>query len=553
MDYKNLADLLFPNITLTKDDLEKRYPKRNLKDGAIVTRFAPSPTGFLHIGSVFTCLVASDFANKTGGVFILRIEDTDQNRKLEGAVGLIIDGLKRYDIHFDEGVNPDITEFGNYGPYTQSKRKEIYMTMAKYLVSIGKAYPCFCNEDISSRDKHIQEINKELIGYYGQYAHCKNLSYEEIEQNLKDGKKFAIRLKCESSEDKKIIVEDSIRGTLKLSDNFKDVVILKSDFLPPYNFAHACDDHFMHVNLAVRGDEYLPSIAEHLQIFNALGFEPIQYAHVAPIQKMDGDSKRKISKRKDPEANVEFYMQQGYPVEAVREYLLTVANSNFEEWRKQNPDLPNNDFALALNKMSISGALFDLPKLNDVAKNVISKFSAQKVYDLTLAWAERYDNEFAKLLKENQDLSLRILSIERGTQKPRKDIAKWNEVQSFNSYFFNELFNPTSKDFYVFDEKFNAVDLKWILNEYAKQFEVTEDKQEWFNVIKHLATPIGFADDMKLYKENPENYKGNYGEVSSIIRMALTGRTNTPDLFEICKLLGKEEVVKRLNKCAEML
>ena len=341
MDYKKLADLLFPDVTLTKDDVEKMYTERDLPKGAIVTRFAPSPTGFLHIGSVFTCLVASNFAKKSGGKFILRIEDTDQNRLIPGAVGLIIDGLKRYKIEFDEGRTGDGKDFGNYGTYQQSLRKPIYKAMAKYLVSIGKAYPCFCDDETSARDKMIQEANKELIGYYGSYAHCRDLSLEEVEENLKQGKQFAIRLKCESNADNKIIVDDAIRGTLKLSDNFKDVVILKRDFLPPYNFAHVCDDHFMRVNLVVRGDEYIPSIAEHLQIFKACGFEPIKYAHVAPIQKMDGDSKRKISKRKDPEANVEYYMQEGYPVESVREYLLTIANSNFEEWRKQNPDASN--------------------------------------------------------------------------------------------------------------------------------------------------------------------------------------------------------------------
>src|SRR5574344_2600606 len=415
MDYQKLADLLFTNVTLTKDDLEKRYPNRNLKDGAIVTRFAPSPTGFLHIGSVFTCLVANNFARKSGGVFILRIEDTDQNRKVTDGVKLIIQGLKRYDINFDEGVDENGADYGDYGVYTQSQRKDIYMAMAKYLVSIGKAYPCFCTEEEIARDKAVQEANKELIGYYGSYAHCRTLTYEEVEANIKAGKKFAIRLKCESSDEHKIVVEDAIRGTLKLSDNFKDVVILKSDFLPPYNFAHACDDHFMRVNLVVRGDEYIPSIAEHLQIFDALGFERIQYAHVAPMQKMDGASKRKISKRKDPEANAAFYLEEGYPVESVKEYLMTVANSNFEEWRKNNPTLDCDDFVLTTDKMSISGALFDLPKLNDVSKNVISKFTAQKVYDLCYEWAKQYDQNFAKILDKNKEYAIKVFSIERGT------------------------------------------------------------------------------------------------------------------------------------------
>ena len=553
MDYKKLADMLFPDVTLTLDDLEKMYPERNLDKDAIVTRFAPSPTGFLHIGSVFTCLVANNFAKKTGGKFILRIEDTDQNRLIPGAIGLIIDGLKRYKIEFDEGRTADDKDFGDYGTYQQSLRKPIYMAMAKYLVSIGKAYPCFCDEATSARDKMIQEANKELIGYYGSYAHCRDLSLEEVEANLKAGKQFCIRLRCESNADNKIVVEDAIRGTLKLSDNFKDVVLLKRDFLPPYNFAHVCDDHFMRVNLVVRGDEYLPSIAEHLQIFNACGFEPIKYAHVAPMQKMDGNSKRKISKRKDPEANVEFYMQEGYPVESVREYLLTVANSNFEDWRKQNPDSSNEDFVVSLDKMSKSGALFDLPKLNDVSKNVIAKFDAQKVYDLTLEWAERYDKDFAELIKTNKDYTIKIMSIERGTQKPRKDIAKWIDVKPTYEYFYKELFNtPVSE--YPFDtEKFTKEDIKTICQKYAEKYEVQEDKQLWFEQIKHLMENDGFANDMKEYKANPQSYKGHYGDVSTILRVALTAKTNTPDLFEVMNLLGKDEVIARLKKVCENL
>ena len=554
MDYKKLADLLFPNVTLTKEDLEKRYPERELDKNAIVTRFAPSPTGFLHIGSVFTCLVANNFAKKSGGVFILRIEDTDQNRKVQDGVKLLIQGLNRYNVVFDEGVDVDGNDYGNYGVYTQSQRKDIYMAMAKYLVSVGKAYPCFCTEEEIARDRAVQEISKELIGYYGSYAHCRDLTLEEVQEKLNQGKKFCIRLRCESNADHKIVVEDAIRGTLKLSDNFKDVVILKSDFLPPYNFAHVCDDHFMRVNLVVRGDEYLPSIAEHLQIFNAMGFDPIKYAHVAPMQKMDGDSKRKLSKRKDPEANVVYYIQEGYPVDSVREYLLTVANSNFEEWRKQNPNISADDFVVTPEKMSISGALFDLPKLNDVSKNVISKFTAQKVYDLCLEWALEYDAEFAKVLQDNKDYTLKIFSIERGTPKPRKDIAKWNEVRETYSYFFKDLFKPTSANDYAFDfEKFNKADVAEIIDRYINAYTVEEDKQVWFDKIKHLATDLGFADDMKQYKAEPSKFKGHYGDVATIIRVAITTKTNTPDLYSICLLLGKDEVVNRLKTAKELI
>jgi glutamyl-tRNA synthetase len=462
--------------------------------------------------------------------------------------------LARYNIHFDEGVDIDGNDYGAYGTYTQSQRKDIYMAMAKYLVSIGKAYPCFCTEEEISRDRAVQEASKELIGYYGSYAHCRDLSYEEVEANIKAGKKFCIRLRCESNADHKIIVEDGIRGTLKLSDNFKDVVILKSDFLPPYNFAHACDDHFMRVNLVVRGDEYLPSIAEHLQIFNALGFEPIKYAHLAPMQKLDGGSKRKISKRKDPEANVAFYIEEGYPADSVKEYLLTVANSNFEEWRKNNPNANCEDFVVSQDKMSISGALFDLPKLNDVSKNVISKFTANQVYDLCLEWAKDYDKPFAKILSDNKDYAVSIFSIERGTPKPRKDISKWNEVKDTYFYFFKEYFAPTSLADYPFDlSKFEKADIKNVLDAYAKEYTEETDKQIWFDKIKHLGTDFGFADDMKAYKSAPENFKGHYGDIATIIRITLTTKTNTPDLFAICSLLGKAEVVARLKKASSLL
>ncbi|MBR4124367.1 MAG: glutamate--tRNA ligase [Clostridia bacterium] len=554
MDYKKLADLLFPDVKYTKEDLEKKYPPRNLKPGAIVTRFAPSPTGFLHIGSVFTCLVANNIAKKSDGVFILRIEDTDQTRKVENGVKNIIQGLNRYDIKFDEGVDEEGNDYGDYGTYTQSQRKDIYMAMAKYLVSEGKAYPCFCDDETAERDKAIQEANKELTGYYGSYAHCRDLTLEEVEANLKQGKKFAIRLKCNSSADHKIVMEDAIRGTLKLSDNFNDVVILKRDFLPPYNFAHACDDHFMRVNLVLRGDEYIPSIAEHLQIFDALGFERIKYAHIAPIQKMEGASKRKISKRKDPEANVTFYLEEGYPVESVKEYLYTVANSNFEDWRKNNPDLTCDNFVVTADKMSKSGALFDLPKLNDVSKNIISTFDAQKVYDLCLAWAELYDKSFAKILKDNKDYAIKVFSIERGTAKPRKDIAKWNETKSAFGYFFKELFAPKSLEDYAYNlEKFDKETIKKIVDKYVGVYDNEPDNQTWFAKIKTLGTEFGFADDMKAYKANPEAYKGHYGDVASMLRVAITGKANTPDLYQICTLLGKDEVVSRLKLASELL
>ncbi|MGD9901712.1 MAG: glutamate--tRNA ligase [Spirochaetales bacterium] len=550
MDYKKLANLLFPMELKTAEYYENLYPKRDLPKGAIVTRFAPSPTGFLHFGGVSTSFVANRIAKQSGGKYILRIEDTDQQRLVEGGIEYIIKGLQDFDIVFDEMVGK-----GSYGPYVQSERKPIYMAFAKKLVEEGKAYPCFCSAEKLASDREQQERNKELLGYYGAYAHCRNLTYDEIEANVKAGKPYAIRLKVDSSPNNKILVHDAVRGDLRLSDNYNDVVVLKSDFLPPYNFAHAVDDHLMRMTLVIRGDEYLPSIAEHLQIFDALGFERLPYAHIAPIQKIDENgNKRKISKRKDPEAAISFYAEEGYPAESVKEYILTVANSNFELWRAQNPVAKVTDFKVSFDKMSVSGALFDFAKLNDVSKTVISKMKAQDIYKSLLTWAEEYDVKFANLLEEYKDYSVQMLNIEREQKKPRKDIAKWNDVKTINSYFYDELFMPKTKEDYEFDyNNFDYETVKTVLNEYLKTYYVKDDKSTWFDKIKAIAPKVNYADDMKAYKENPENYKGHYGDIATIIRVALTTKTQTPDLYEICRLLNKTRMQVRVKLALEIL
>ena len=555
MDYKKLANLLFPMELKTPEYYEDLYKQRVLKEGAIVTRFAPSPTGFLHFGGLYTSFFANRIAKQSEGKYILRIEDTDQKREVANGVRDIITGLFAFGIVFDE--TPGNVEYvdAKYGPYKQSERKDIYMTFAKKLVQEGKAYPCFCSSEQLSADRKAQEKAKTLLGYYGHYARCKNLSYEDIETKVNNGEKFAIRLKVDSSPNNKIIVNDAIRGELRLSDNYNDVVILKSDFLPPYNFAHACDDHLMRVNLVVRGDEYLPSIAEHLQIFEALNFEPIKYAHVAPIQKIDENgNKRKISKRKDPEAAVSFYNEQGYPAESVQEYILTVANSNFEAWRKNNEFLPVEKFIVSFDKMSISGALFDFAKLADVSKTVISKMSAKEVYDRLVNWTSNYDKELDMLLRKYKDYSIQILNIEREQKKPRKDIEKWSDIKVLNSYFYDELFNPTKKEDYEFNyDNFNLADVQNIMESYLKSYSEQDDKQTWFNKIKVLSSSVGYSDDMKAYKATPEGFKGHYGDVAGIIRVVLTSRTQTPDLYEISRLLGKERMEKRVELAVKVL
>ncbi|MFW6016962.1 MAG: glutamate--tRNA ligase, partial [bacterium] len=472
MDYKKLANLLFSKDIKDISYYESKYKPRDLKDGAKVTRFAPSPTGFIHFGGLFTSFVGNVVARQSGGIQILRIEDTDQKRKIDKGVDLIINGLKNFDIDFDEYPGK-----GDYGPYIQSQRKDIYQAYAKYLVEKGRAYPCFCSPEKLENDKKQQEANKELIGYYGPYAHCRNLSYKEIEQKVNNGEKFAIRLKVPEDFEKKIVYKDAIRGKMTIHNNHKDVVILKRDGgLPPYNFAHIIDDHLMRVNLAMRGDEFLPSLAEHIQIYKALDLKPIKYAHIAPIQKVENGKKRKLSKRKDPEAAVEYYYKKGYPSQSVMEYIMTIANSNFENWRQQNPHKDLSEFEFNLKKMNTSGALFDEIKLNDVSKNVISKFSANYVYEKTLKWASNHDKELYDLFIKYREYTIRMLNIEREKKKPRKDIGKWSDVKYLHSFFYDELFNPMYKKDYDFEyEKINYDDLKYIFDEYLKRYDKQDD------------------------------------------------------------------------------
>ncbi len=543
MNYNELADLLFPDAKYTVAELEEKYPVRNLPKGGIVTRFAPSPTGYLHIGSIFTCLVASRFAHTTGGKFLLRLEDTDQSREIPGAISMICEDLNKFNIFFDEGRDEEGNDYGDYGPYRQSERKDIYIAVAKKLVAEGKAYPCFCTKEITESDRKMQEMNKDISGYYGKYARCRNLSMEEVKENLAAGKPFAIRLRVEADLNK-LIIKDAIRGEFKLTKNANDVVILKSDFLPPYNFAHVCDDHFMRVNLVMRGDEYIPSISEHIQIFDACGFDRIEYAHVAPIEKQEGNTRRKISKRKDPEAKVSFYDEMGYPYASVTEYLLTIANSNFEDWRRANPEKDDKEFNITLNKMSSSGALFDEVKLNDVSKNVIATFKAAELYDMIVSWSSVYDKNLNEIITKYADYTKAMLNIEREVKKPRKDIACFSQIAEEYSYFYDELAGDFDYDFGEFDKE----DVKVLLDRYVESYDEKDEKEGWFNKIKFLGEDIGFASDMKEYKANKEGFKGSYGDTASIIRMAVTGRKNTPDLYEICKLLKIERIKERLSK-----
>lgn len=547
MNYKDLADLIFPDAK-EFTYYEEKYPERDLPEGAIVTRYAPSPTGFMHIGGLYQGLIAEKLANQTQGVFFLRIEDTDQKREIENGVSEIVQSLKDYGIDSDEGMVTDSEEKGNYGPYKQSQRKEIYQAYAKYLIEQGKAYPCFCTSEEVEAIRNKQEAAKIRPGYYGVWAKCRNLTVEEMIEKIKAGESYIIRFKSPGREDRKIKHKDVIKGNVEFPENDQDIVIIKADGLPTYHFAHAIDDHLMRTTHVIRGDEWLSSVPLHLQLFQSLGFKAPKYAHIAPIMKNDDGNKRKLSKRKDPEAAVSYYAEEGIPKEAVKEYLLNIANSTFENWRRANPDKSTDEFDLQLSKMSVSGALFDMVKLLDVSKIVISKMTAEEVYENTLKWAKRYDEELAKILEDNKEYSLKVFGIERGNKKPRKDIAKWSDVKENISYMYDELFEKDQSE-YPYQVINQKEDIDKILELYiTKYYDENDDKQTWFDKIKELAGEMGYAKEVKEYKVNPDMYKAHVGDVSTVLRVALTKRTNTPDMYEIMQVLGKDEIERRFQK-----
>ena len=544
---KELADLVFPNITKTPEDYENLYPKRNLKEGAVVTRFAPSPTGFIHMGSLFTANFASRFARQTGGVYYLRIEDTDGKREVENGINVIIDGLKVFDVKFDEGPVDENNQVGEYGPYIQSQRKEIYQAFAKSLIEKGLAYPCFCSEDDLNNIRERQEKLKIRPGYYGDFAACRKMSESQMIERINNGEKFIVRLKSPGNPNKKVRYNDLIRDVIEFPENDQDIVIIKSDGLPTYHFAHAIDDHLMRTTHVIRGEEWISSVPLHLQLFEMLGFEIPTYVHMPTIMKDDNGSKRKISKRKDPEAAASYYKENGIPKEAVLDYLLNILNSNYEIWRKENPKASSFDFEVDPSKISVSGAMFDLVKLADVSKNTIANFTAEEVYNQGLEWAEEYDEELASLMKAYAEFTKGILNIERTGTKVRKDISKWADLRENLEYLYDEIFFNKEHE----DEWQNVTDkaeIKNIVTEYLKMYDVNDDKDTWFGKVKDLSEKFGYAREVKEYKKNPESFKGHVGDVSTVIRVALTGRKNTPDLYEILKLMGKERIEKRFNR-----
>lgn len=545
MTNKDLAELLFPDVTKTIEDYEKMYPERNLEEGAYVTRFAPSPTGRLHMGSLFASFVPEVFARQTNGVFILRIEDTDSKREIENGTELILSDLKDNDYKIDE--NP--IDGGAYGPYIQTERKEIYRTFAKHLVAIGRAYPCFCTEEDLAHMREEEESRKERIGYYGKHAKCRNLTYEEVKAHLDKGDKFVIRLKSLGDFNKKLIFKDLIKGTIALPENDLDQVLLKSDGIPPYAFAHVVDDHLMRVTHVTRDDSYISSVPYHVELWNAFGFKLPKFAHLLPLCVKEGETVRKISKRKDPEAAVSFYHERGIPKEAIKMYFATLLNSNFEEWYLQNQDKSYRDFTFTFNKMSKSGPLFDLEKLLNISRNYISKLTKDEVYKNLLEWTGTYDKEFNNILVKYEDYTKNVLNIEREQKKPRKDYSCYSDIKNQIFYMYDELYNPTSYEWGKIDDKNEIIK---ILKTYMEKYFNITDKEAWFNNIKTLTDELGYCSNMKEYKENPDKYKGSVADISTVIRVALTSRSMTPDLYEIMKLLGKDRIKERITKIEQL-
>lgn len=550
MNWKYLADKLFPHIIDTPEQIEARYPQRTLPEGAKVTRMGPSPTGFMHLGNLYGALVDERLAHQSGGVFYLRIEDTDRKREVEGGVKTIIDAFSAFDLPFDEGATLD-GEIGDYGPYRQSARAQIYQTFIKHLMARGLAYPCFCTEAELSAARTAQEQSKENFGYYGKYAIWRGRPLEDIEAALTEGIPYVVRFRSEGSIENKVKHADLVKGKMEITENDQDVVILKSDGIPTYHFAHVVDDHLMGTTTVVRGEEWLATLPVHLQLFRAMGWKTPQYAHTAQLMKIDEETggKRKLSKRKDPELSLTYYAGEGYPAPCVLEYLMTLLNSNFEEWRRANLDLPMQDFPFSTKKMSGSGALFDIDKLRDVSKNVISRMTAEQVYDFVAAWSAAHDPAFHALFTRTPDKTRAFLAIGRGGKKPRKDIALWTEVKPYMDFLFDELFQPD----YTLPERVCADDAKAILTDFMQVFDADDTPETFFEKMKAIAEVHGYAADTKAYKQNPAQYKGAVGDVSMIIRIAVAGRQNAPDLQSVMQIMGHEQVVHRLAACIDAL
>lgn len=540
MTKKEYADFLLPNVTKTKEEYESIFPKRSEK-GNFVTRIAPSPTGFVHIGTLYTGFIASKFAKQNNGTYILRIEDTDQKRLVEGCVSEIVKVFDDYGIKFDEGMKDEITSFGKYGPYIQSQRKDIYQAFAKYLIENELAYPCFMSEEEAAEIRANQEARKQRIGIYGRYAKYRNLNIDEVINKINNGEKYIIRLKSPGNFDNKVIINDAVKGKLEFPENDMDIIIIKNDGLPTYHFAHLVDDYLMRVTHIIRSDEWVSSLPIHAQLFDIFNYERPIYAHLSPLMKKDGDITRKLSKRKDFEAAVSHYHKTGIPKEALMIYIMTVANSNFEEWFDNNTDKNIYDFELSFDRISSSGALFDLDKIINISKNFLSKIKANDLYERVLEHCKEYDKEFYDLLIKYKEYVINVLNIERECDRPRKDIDSYSSVRNEINYMFDELFNPE------YNIK-KCYDINFLDDYFNNYYNENDNKDVWFDKIKQCANCYNYSTNNKEYKANPEAYKGNISHACEVIRVCVTGREQTPDLYEILNLLGKDRIFERLNQ-----
>lgn len=547
MEHTFLADLLFPDVTDTPEALEERFPPRNVPEGAVITRMAPSPTGFVHLGNLVQGLTSERMAHQSGGVLFLRVEDTDAKREVPGAVEVLIDTLKHYGIHFDEGATIH-GDNGNYGPYRQRSRAGIYHVYAKKLVAQGCAYPCFCTEEELAVMRETQEANKENTGYYGKYAVWRDRPIEDIQAALSAGKPWVLRFRSTGNIEHQFKYDDLVKGKLTITENDVDQVLLKSDGIPTYHFAHAVDDHLMRTTHVVRGDEWLPSLPFHIQLFQALGFKLPKYVHIGPLMKMDGNSKRKLSKRKDPELALTYYKAEGFPVEAVYEYIMTLLNSNYEDWRRANPTAPATDFKFSPKKLNPAGNLFDYAKLTDVSKNEIAKMDAEKVYTLLTQWAREFDPDFCERLEADPEYARSILAIGRGGKKPRKDIATWKEAKPYMGFFYDAYLEAP-----VFPQGFEPAVIADVLNKFLAVYDFSDDSAAWFDKVKAITTQIGFTTDMKAYKADPSAFPGTVADVSTFLRLAVTGKTNSPDLYTVMQILGYERTVARIQSLIQTL
>ena len=544
MDYKQLAERLFPDVTTTVDDLEARYPARDLAEGAMITRLGPSPTGFIHIGNLYGALIDERLAHQSGGSFLLRIEDTDDKRKVEGAEALIIRAMEYFGIHFDEGVTLS-GDKGDYGPYHQSERVEIYQAVAKHLVAQGKAYPSFATEEDLAKIREAQEAQKLNTGYYGKWATDRNLTLEEIEEKLAAGEEWTLRLRAAGNPEETRAIPDGIRGHVTIHPNDQDFVLLKTNGVPTYHFAHVCDDHFMRVTHVVRGEEWLATLPFHIELFETLGWEHPVYCHTAHLMKIDeAGTRRKLSKRKDPEMALSFYEEKGFFPEAVREYIMILLNSDYEEWRLANPDTPLEDFPVHLDKMATSGALFDMVKLEDVSKETLVRLDEATIADFVIAWAEKYQPDVASVIAPQRDDFVKLLAIGRDGKKPRKDLLNAEQIVQFTKYFFDKWF--TQED--ALPENIPAEEAAAILEDYLATYDHTDDNETWFGKIRTITEERGYALRPKDYKKNPDAYKGHVGDVSTVVRLAITGRRNSPDIWAIQQVLGEEKTIARVKQ-----